>query len=676
MTRPIRVGVWWVPLLLALAPAAGLVPAHRDLVDFFAPIRAATAASLAAGEAPWLNLANGCGEAWFANPETAVLYPPAWLHLVLPPAWALTLEIALHLAWLSLGVGLVARHLGAGPTGRLAAEAAAWSAGPVVFTVGVLNNLETLAWVPWMVLAARAERGAVFLVAAATAPAWLGGEPQIWALAVVLTLVVARSRWRAVAGVALGALVVVVQMVPFAIWVLEGDRGPEAAAWALRGALHPLDWSGTLVPGLPEGLDRMVYVESLYLGPVLLLCALLGARRSRWLLFAAAALGLLATLPELGGSRILLALTGGLVRYPSRFALLGLALLLPLVGRGAEEWLTGRGRWLAAVIAALAIVLCALGSHPWAWVVAGLPAALMLWGAAAPGRRGLRAAALGAGLLGAAAAGVPLLGLQPAAAVTGGAGAWSEAADGGRLYAPAPSDETVRWLASGLEPRRLWPVGYLNLTDGLTLARTDAPVANRRLVHHLEMADRGPQSRWWLDTLAAQWVVLREAAPVPPEMDEVRVRDGMRLLRNRAALPEVLLASGPPIEDRYPQQSGDVSSLRLSGNSCYAVLETPAEAWLWVSIAPVRGWRWSIDGEPVELQQSPGILQALPVAAGRHELVGRYRPPGLVPLATISALAALATAIGLWRGRRRLMVSVATPEAAVSPDSRHETEDV
>jgi hypothetical protein len=660
-------------LLLVLAPAAGLVPAHRDLVDFFAPMRAATAASLAAGEVPWLNLANGCGEAWFGNPETAVLYPPAWLHLVLPPAWALTLEIALHLAWLSLGVGLVARKLGAGPTGRLVAEAAAWSAGPVLFTVGVLNNLETLAWVPWMVLAARTSRGIVFLVAVATALAWLGGEPQIWALAVVLTLAVARSRWRVAAGLALGALVVAVQMVPFAIWVLEGDRGPKAASWALRGALHPLDWSGVLVPGLPVGLDRMVYVESLFLGPVLVLCALLGARRSRWLLAAAAALGLLATLPELGGSRLLLALTGGLVRYPSRFALLGLALLLPLVGRGAEDWLAGRGRWLAAGVAALAIGFCALGSHPWAWVVAGLPAALMLWGAVAPARRIVRAAALALGLLGVVAAGVPLLGLQSAAAVAGGVGAWSEAADGGRLYAPAPSDETVRWLATGLEPRRLWPVGYLNLSDGLTLVRTDAPVANRRLVRHLETADLGPPNRWWLDTLAARWVVLRESAPVPSEMDEVSAGDGMRLLRNRAALPEVLLASGPPVEDRYPQRAGDVSSLRLSGNTCSAVLETPAEAWLWVSIAPVRGWRWSIDGAEVELQQGPGILQALPVAAGRHELVGRYRPPGLIPLATISALAALATAIGLWRGRRRPTVSAAAPDEAASPDPGRET---
>ena len=83
MKRVLSLGLWWVPLLLALAPLAGRTPAHRDLIDFFAPMRAETARMLSTGSAPWLNQANGCGEAWFANPETGVLYPPAWLHLVL-----------------------------------------------------------------------------------------------------------------------------------------------------------------------------------------------------------------------------------------------------------------------------------------------------------------------------------------------------------------------------------------------------------------------------------------------------------------------------------------------------------------------------------------------------------------------------------------------------------------
>jgi hypothetical protein len=290
------------------------------------------------------------------------------------------------------------------------------------------------------------------------------------------------------------------------------------------------------------------------------------------------------------------------------------------------------------------------GTDPRCWLLAGAPAALMLWAAAVPARRELRAAALTGGLLAAAAAAWPLLGLRPEAMLAEGASPWVEAGAGGRLYAPAPSDETLRWLATGLEARRLWPVGYLNLVDGLSLARTDAPVANARLAHHLELADRGPEGRWWLDTLAAPWVVLRATAPIPAGMEKVRVRGGMRLLRNRAALPELLIAADPPAAELSPLLLGKITSLELAGSSCRAVLETPRPGWAWVALAPVRGWRWSLDGRAVEPAQGPGILQALPVAAGRHELVGRYRPPGLLPAAAVSVLAALATILGLaWR---------------------------
>ncbi len=103
----------------------------------------------------------------------------------------------------------------------------------------------------------------------------------------------------------------------------------------------------------------MIYVESLFFGAPLLVCGLLGAWRQKWLLASVVLLGVLATLPELGGGEVFLALTGGLVRYPSRFALAGLALLVPMVGLGAESWLAGRGRWLAVAIASTNACCCA-----------------------------------------------------------------------------------------------------------------------------------------------------------------------------------------------------------------------------------------------------------------------------------------------------------------------------
>ena len=647
-----RLRLWWLPLLLVLVPAAGLVPAHRDLIDFFAPMRGLTAQMLATGVGPWINLANGCGEAWFANPETAVLYPPAWLHLVLPSTWALSAEIALHLALFSLAVGLLARDLGASRWGRLLAEVTAWSAGPVMVTVGVLNNLETLTWIPWMVVAARLDdRRSVPLLAGFTALGWLGGEPQIWTIGVVLVIVLARRRVSAALGVALGVVVVAVQLVPFVVWVLEGDRGT-SAAWLLRGAVTPADWSGVVVPGLPSNPARMVYAESLFLGAPILLCALLGAWRRRWVLLTVAVLAILATLPEIGGGGLFIALTGGLVRYPSRFALVGLAMLVPLVGKGADDWLAGRGRWQAAVVAVLTLASCGLTAHPWRWWIAGIPALLMLAAAALPARRPLRASVLIAGGVSVVIAGLPLLGLRPVTELRAGEPAWPEAADGERLYVPTPAEDVMAWLALDHRNRQLWPVGYLNLDQGLLLARTDSPIANRRLASHIGTTDEGPTRRWWLDTLAARWIVLPSGDGLPDGMNEVAEKSGMRLLKNRRALPVVSLVDRTPVADQRPHPTGRVVDLELEDNACKATLVAPEEAWAWISLTPVSGWRWWLDDRPVELHQGPGIVQFLEVPEGEHRLAGRYRPPGHM-LTTLFSGCALVVVLAGLAGRRR-----------------------
>ena len=652
MRRVERVGLWWVPLLLILAPLLGWMPAHRDLIDFFAPMRGLTSDLIGAGVGPWINLANGCGEAWFANPETAVLYPPAWMHLILPGPWALTVEIALHLALLSLGVGLVARELGASREGRIFAEVAAWSAGPVLVTIGVLNNLETLTWLPWMVLAARLEdRRSVPLLAAFTALGWLGGEPQVWAMGVILTIAVGRRRVQGLMGIGLGVAVIAVQLVPFLALVAEGDRGP-AASWLLRGAVAPADWSGVLVPGLSSTAARMVYAESLFLGAPVLVCALLGVRRRRWLFGMVIALAFLATLPEIGAGRLFVILTGGLVRYPSRFALIGLAVLLPLAGRGADDWLEGRGRWLAVVASGLTLLVCAVSHHPWRWWVAGAPALLMLIAALASARRPLRAAVLVAGCAGMVVAGLPLIGLRPLTDIRAAQPTWPEAIDGGRVYVPTPAEDVMPWLASGLDARRLWPVGYLNLEEGLTLTRTDAPVANRRLASHIAITDEGPAKRWWLDALAAEWVILPEGKGLPKGMEKVASRGGMRLLRNHNAMPVMWFADRPPEPDRPGNRVGEVTDQTLAGNACSMTVTAPVEGWLSVSLAPVNGWRWQLNGSPVVLEQGPGIIQYLRVPAGDHRLEGRYRPPMHLLTTIFSGCALLVVLAGLTvRGR-------------------------
>jgi hypothetical protein len=625
-------------------------------------MRASTAAALGGGLAPWINLANGCGEAWFANPETGVFSPLVWSHLVLPLEFAITLEIAFHLAWFALGAGLLARHVGAGPVGRMATEAASWAAGPIVFTAGVLNNLETLAWLPWLVLGARQDgRRAVPLVAAACSLAWLGGEPQIWAMGVVLAFAVAKTRRWTAAGLALGVAVVAVQLVPFVSWIIEGDRGPDAAAWVLRGAVSPADWTGVLVPWGPADLGRMVYAESLFVGAPLLVFMLLGGRRYPWLIAGALALGLLATLPEIGGGSVFLAVTHGLVRYPSRFAVVALVLLLPLVGRGVEDWLAGRGRRLAVAVAVPTLLLCVVFSDQQRWLVAGVPAAILLVAAILSSDRGFRPGAVVAGLVGAVIAAWPLLGVRPAEDLTKRVSPWPEAAAGGRLYTPSPTVHDMSWFAASLESRRIWPVGYLNLMDGLELVRTDSPVAHAELVEHLRITDEGPHQRWWLDALAAKWVILPHEAGVPDGMDEVRVELGMRLLRNRSAWPIMQVAEGPPQVDVVPRAAGRVRSIEVGSNRCVATVEARPGGWIWLSMTPVRGWRWSVDGVELAPRLGPGVLQSMPIASGVHRVEGIYQPPGLLAAGGVSMCSLLLLAV--------LLVTAARVGSRVPPDT-------
>jgi uncharacterized membrane protein YfhO len=100
-----------------------------------------------------------------------------------------------------------------------------------------------------------------------------------------------------------------------------------------------------------------------------------------------------------------------------------------------------------------------------------------------------------------------------------------------------------------------------------------------------------------------------------------------------------------------------VQALVLEGNSCSATLVAPDTAWVWVSLAPVTGWRWWVDGETVTLVQGPGIVQYLEVSEGTHRIEGRYRPPGLMPLIVVSCTALVGVLWCFWfatKGRPRV----------------------
>lgn len=641
-----RLPLWWPPLLLLLAPCAGLASTHRDLTGYFGPMRAWTWARVRAGEVPWLNPGNGGFEAWFANPQTGLLYPPHWLGMVLPPEWALTAEIALHLAWLALGAGLLARALGGDGWGRSITEAAAWSCGPVIASVGVLNNLEALAWLPWVVLAARLERPrrAAAAVALTAAACWLTGEPVVFGAAALLAVVASRRRTATLAGFALAGAVVAVQVLPFLAWVREGSRAAELAVRPLPGALAPAGWLGLLAPVVPAGTGGLAWLESLFVGAPLLVLILLGGRRHPVWLAVAGGLGVLATLPAVGLGGIFVDLTAGLVRYPSRFALLAVVAALPLIGPGTVRWRAGEGRTTALWVAAASGVSAILSGSLAIAALALTPVLPLVAAAVWPGPGSPRDAAVVCGLAVLVAVGLPSL-LDQSGRSADFPPPWREARADGRLWTPPVDPARLARLGERPGGARLWPVGYLNLVDGISLARSFAPIEQRDLEVHLDHADQGPTARWWIDTLGARWIVLDEADPHPRDWVAVRRRDHVVLYRNPRAIPLATVAQAPPEPDRAWRGVGAVVTIACRTDRIAVVARLPRSGVLWLDLAPLAGWRWSLDGRPATLHHGPGVLQWLPLDSGTHRLVGHYRPPGLVAGVIISMLGLVATVL-------------------------------
>jgi uncharacterized membrane protein YfhO len=60
---------------------------------------------------------------------------------------------------------------------------------------------------------------------------------------------------------------------------------------------------------------------------------------------------------------------------------------------------------------------------------------------------------------------------------------------------------------------------------------------------------------------------------------------------------------------------------------------------VWLPLAPVAGWSWTLDDRRVHPDRGPGIVQFLEVPAGPHRIEGRYRPPGWTATGLVSLLA-------------------------------------
>jgi hypothetical protein len=340
---------------------------ERDLpVFFFPPLKVWTEA-IKSGEFPLWNPYSFGGQPLLASLQTAVLYPPNILLLLLPLEFAFNLTIVLHFFLAGCFIFLLCRRLG-GSTGAGALAALSFSLGGFLLSVhNVLSTLQSVTWAPlvfYFLLTAfmRKSRGHVLTAALAILFQFLGGGIEVFLLTQVLILFLgffpeallperpaAPPAWRlkavlfvflAVAG--LGAI----QILPFLEMVDQSIRQTgfpyeEATRWSLG-------WKNLMYIFLPDFFWRGAkyyyidqnWLKSIYLGIIPLILGLFffldRDRRRVWL----AALLVIPLLLALGKNtpfyRIPFILVPGFdkIHYPVKFFFLTNLLLCLLTGLG------------------------------------------------------------------------------------------------------------------------------------------------------------------------------------------------------------------------------------------------------------------------------------------------------------------------------------------------------
>ncbi len=145
-----------IACFVALTLPTGVVLSayDTDIMGQFVAWRAFAAASIRAGDFPFWNPYTYAGQPFFTGFQSALLYPPNGVFLLLPIERAINLSLLLHLVWLGWGMALWVNQRGLHPAASALAGVLLPFSGPVFpqLYAGHLSNLCTMAWAPWVFL--------------------------------------------------------------------------------------------------------------------------------------------------------------------------------------------------------------------------------------------------------------------------------------------------------------------------------------------------------------------------------------------------------------------------------------------------------------------------------------------------------------------------------------------
>jgi hypothetical protein len=280
----------------------------------FGPWRAFVTRSMHQGIFPLWNPHVFSGQPYFGTGEAPLLYPPTWLHRILPIDKAINLIIALHVFWIGLGMYLWASQQKLRPASAVIAAVTVMFGGTFFFHVYAchIDNISTMAWVPYLFLAIDLILGGQYWVGLLVGSFSFGmeilaGQPQYTFFAVVAMIVyvvvklIRAAEWPRKLGVLAAATAVGVGFTGFQLMVVlpqvqESIRrsGGVPREFAAIFAFPPENVATLLAPGLfgndldfPYWGRCYVWEMSLFMGISGLLLAiyglLAGADGRKWL---------------------------------------------------------------------------------------------------------------------------------------------------------------------------------------------------------------------------------------------------------------------------------------------------------------------------------------------------------------------------------------------------------
>lgn len=114
------------------------------------PWRQFAFSELRQGRLPFWNPYSGGGAPLLANYQSAILYPPNWVHLLIADDQAMSLVTIFHIVWAGIGMWQFASALGLSRFGRSVSMLSFSLSGYFLLQAGNLPLLATSAWLPWL----------------------------------------------------------------------------------------------------------------------------------------------------------------------------------------------------------------------------------------------------------------------------------------------------------------------------------------------------------------------------------------------------------------------------------------------------------------------------------------------------------------------------------------------